>query len=287
MSTVSGAEKLLMNREREIANKYLFNETWIYVFWGLTNFFVWLSLWPLAIMNILPLWLILLIACINGCLAYLPSHEAQHGNIIRRSSPYFWINEFVGYVSVIPLLTGYKFLRETHMLHHKYTNNSDKDPDIGNKSKNFFHALWICGVMQRQPNAGYNLQTDFYQRNISKRAINEHLFFYWFHWIVMISLAWTGYGLVALSVWWIPRIVGTAYLQITLSWLPHRPMEEQGRYKDTRGWKAMTGTILTQGMEYHIIHHLYPGIPLHRTPDAFRDMRPILVEKECVLDGGI
>ncbi|SVB03211.1 uncharacterized protein METZ01_LOCUS156065, partial [marine metagenome] len=122
---------------------------------------------------------------------------------------------------------------------------------------------------------------------INKSTINEHLYLYWFHWVAMITLAWAGYGLVALCVWWIPRMVGTGYLQITLAWLPHKPMEEQGRYKDTRGWRAMTGTILTQGMEYHIIHHLYPGIPLHRTPDAFRDMRPILVEKECVLDGGI
>ena len=287
MSEVSEVEKLLIKKEREIADGYFFNDTWIYVVWGIGNFLIWLSLWPIAIMNVLPLWVVLIIACINACLAYLPSHEAQHGNIIKRSSSHFWINELVGYVSVIPLLTGYKLLRETHLLHHKYTNHPEKDPDFGVKSKSFLHALWVCGVLQRQPKSSYGLQADFYEKNINKSTINEHLYLYWFHWVAMITLAWSGYGLVALCVWWIPRMVGTGYLQITLAWLPHKPMEEQGRYKDTRGWKAMTGTILTQGMEYHIIHHLYPGIPLHRTPDAFRDMRPILVEKECVLDGGI
>ena len=287
MSNISIEEKNLIKQEQEIARKYLFNDTWIYVFWGIANFLVWLSLWPLAIMSILPLWIILIIACLNACLAYLPSHEAQHGNIIKRSSPYFWINELVGYISVIPLLSGYRILKETHMLHHKYTNHPEKDPDITFKSKNFLHALWVNGVITRQSKNGYDLSNEFYQKNISKRAISEHLYFYWFHWILMISLAWTGHGLVALCIWWIPRMIGTAYLQITLGWLPHRPMEKQGRYKDTRGWKAYTGTMLTQGMEYHIIHHLYPSIPLHKTPSAFRDMKHILEKKNCVLDGGI
>lgn len=287
MTVIPIEEKSLIRKEQEIARKFLFNDTWIYVVWGSINFLVWLSLWPLAIMEVLPLWLILIIACLNACLAYLPSHEAQHGNIIKRNSKHFWINELIGYISVVPLLSGYRILQETHMLHHKYTNHPEKDPDIMFKSKNFLHALWVNGVLTRQAKNSYDLSNKFYEKNISKRAISEHLYFYWFHWVVLISLAWTGYGLVALCIWWIPRMVGTAYLQITLGWLPHRPMEKQGRYKDTRGWKATTGTILTQGMEYHIIHHLYPSIPLHKTPAAFREMRPILEQKKCVLDGGI
>ena len=95
----------LLREEQEIARKYLFNDTWIYIVWGISNFLIWISLWPIAFMNILPLWIIFIIATMNCCLAYLPSHEAQHGNIVKRNSPYFWINELVGYISVIPLLT--------------------------------------------------------------------------------------------------------------------------------------------------------------------------------------
>ena len=54
---------------------------------------------------------------------------------------------------------------------------------------------------------------------------------------------------------------------MTLSWAPHHPMEEQGRYRNTRGFKAKIGTILTMGMEYHIIHHLHPSIPLNLISD--------------------
>ena len=229
----------------------------------------------------------IIIATLNCCLAYLPSHEAQHGNIVKRGTRFFWVNELVGYLSVLPLLTGYKLLKETHMLHHKYTNVPEKDPDIVTKSSGFFHSLWVCGVKLRQPNAGYGLQSNFYRENISSRAFKEHLIFFWFHWILLAFLCLSGHGLVVIAIWWLPRLIGTAYLQITLSFLPHKPMEKVGRYRDTRGWKASTGTILTQGMEYHIIHHLYPSIPLHKTPSAYRDMRHILEEKNCVLDGGI
>ena len=50
----------LIREEQRIAKKYYFNDTWIYIFWGIGNFLIWLSLWPLAFLNILPLWLILL-----------------------------------------------------------------------------------------------------------------------------------------------------------------------------------------------------------------------------------
>jgi beta-carotene hydroxylase len=30
------------------------------------------------------------------------------------------------------------------------------------------------------------------------------------------------------------------------------------------------------GMQYHLIHHLYPGIPNHRTKEAYYALKPIL-----------
>ena len=63
------------------------------------------------------------------------------------------------------------------MLHHKHTNDPNKDPDIGTKSKNFIHSLWVCGVLQRQPNAGYGLQSDFYKKNIAVRHCKSILYF--------------------------------------------------------------------------------------------------------------
>jgi beta-carotene hydroxylase len=37
-------------------------------------------------------------------------------------------------------------------------------------------------------------------------------------------------------------------------------------------------------MQYHIVHHLYPTIPLNKTPAAYRALRSILAERGCNLD---
>jgi beta-carotene hydroxylase len=36
-------------------------------------------------------------------------------------------------------------------------------------------------------------------------------------------------------------------------------------------------------MQYHIVHHLYPRIPLMQTPAAYRELRPILERQGCDL----
>ena len=115
--------------ERQIAAKYMRIVPWGAVIWAFSNLAVWLALWPLVLMDIMPLWLGFIIASINVSLCYLPSHEAQHNIIARRGQPLRWLNELVGHLSVIPLVQPYRVLRDTHMEHHANTNNPELDPD--------------------------------------------------------------------------------------------------------------------------------------------------------------
>ena len=57
-----------------------------------------------------------------------------------------------------------------------------------------------------------------------------------------------------------------------------------GRYRNTRGFRAAFGNIASMGMQYHIVHHLHPRIPLIRTPRAFREMRDVLEARDCRLE---
>ena len=56
-------------------------------------------------------------------------------------------------------------------------------------------------------------------------------------------------------------------------------MQDKGRYRDTRAWKSPVGTILSMGMEYHVIHHLFPRIPLFQTGPAYFEMARMLDER--------
>ena len=96
-------DRSLMEPEREIARKYIGGFPLFMVVWGLGGFALWVSLFPLVHLGYVPLWLGTLLATIVLCYCYLPTHEAQHGNIGRPNTRWRWLNELVGHLSAFPL----------------------------------------------------------------------------------------------------------------------------------------------------------------------------------------
>lgn len=276
----------LFKLEKEIAKRHLGHFPWLMVTWSILNFAVWLSLWPLVLLDIIPLWLGFIIAVFNCALSYLPSHDAQHSIIGKPGEKLRWLNELIGWIGSIPLTTPYPVLRATHLEHHKHANNPDFDPDFYVTAKGPWHALWRI-IQARQPR-GEN-QAAHYLAALERIGRQDLIFlsaictlsFYGF----LIITAWSGLALEAALLWWLPAHIGSTYLSHFLSWAPHHPGDKQGRYKDTRAWRFRFGNIASMGMQYHIVHHLHPRIPLNRTPRAYREMRPLLEARGCDLDG--
>ncbi len=280
------SDRELKREEAAIARKYLGRVPWEMVAWGLGNFALWLSIWPLTFSGVLPLWAAFLLStfCITVC--YLPSHEAQHSIIGTEGSKWRWLNELVGHVSTIPLLLPYRIAWITHREHHAHANDPARDPDHYNKAETWWQSVW-AGIKGRQPGAESAYKTVIRQSDDPnlQRAMIEGTALTLGFWIVLTVLAWSGHALEAALVWWLPRHIATSYIQVFLSWAPHYPMEEKGRYRDTRAWRSPVGTILSMGMEYHIVHHLFPRIPLFQTGPAYRELRDLLEERGCRNDG--
>ena len=276
------SEEELKAVEREIAARHLNRFPTLAVFWGLGNTICWLSLWPLVFLDIIPLWLGFILATVNFLLFYLPSHEAQHSIIARPGEKLRWLNELVGHVSSAPLVIPYRVLRETHMEHHKYANDPELDPDYGTHADTPLGAIW-ASIQSRQPRpfGGRNAYGAALERRKRPDLIAEALAYELVFYGVLVTLAWTGYALEAALLWWLPRHLGLTYLHFYLSWAPHNPRLGVGRYQDTRSFRSKLGNIGSMGMQYHIIHHLYPRIPLTRTPAAYREMRPVLEAMGC------
>jgi beta-carotene hydroxylase len=269
--------------ERQIAAKYMRMVPWGAVAWAFTNLAVWLSLWPLVLLDIMPLWLGFIIASINVSLSYLPSHEAQHSIIARRGQPLRWLNELVGHLSVIPLVQPYRVLRATHMEHHAHTNNPQLDPDYSVHAPSDF-AFLTNSIKRRQPGADADkAYADALQRTNKGHVLIDAVVYNLVYLGFLFAMAWGGYALEAALLWWLPRHIGLTYIQYYLSWAPHHPGHAQGRYRDTRGFKSRLGNLLSLGMQYHIVHHLYPHIPLSKTPAAYRELKPILQQRGCDL----
>ena len=174
------------------------------------------------------------------------------------------------------MLIPYTLHRAVHLKHHAYTNDPEKDPDMYIKAdtvRGALRAIWDS----KQPGQNGGIQPNVLDDNPAKeRLLWEAFLGMRLAWIAMAVLAWSGFALELLVLWWIPRQIANFYIPLTLSWAPHMPMDETGRYRDTRGWKSPVGTILSAGMEYHLVHHLFPAIPLNKTPAAYRELKPLL-----------
>ena len=269
--------KTLNELEREVAEHHIGKFPWLIVTGAFVNLAIWLSLWPLVFMGIMPVWLGLIIATINAIFSYLPSHEAQHDIIGRPGSKLFWLNETVGYLSTLPLALPYKVAKITHREHHKHTNHPELDPDYSSSARGPLHAVWRS-IQNRQPRGkgAFNAYGRTLIRLKRFDILQEAVLFRTGWFITLIALAWSGHAIEAAALWWLPHHLGYTYLQIYLSWAPHHPAKETSRYRSTRSFKSRLGNILSLGMQYHIVHHLHPRIPLYRTPRAYWEMRPIL-----------
>jgi beta-carotene hydroxylase len=282
-------DRELAREELTIARKYIGPFPIVMAAWGLGNLVCWLALWPLVMTGTLSLWIAFPLATLNVALCYLPSHEAQHSNYAKSGEPLRWLNELIGYVSTIPLVLPFKTARITHMDHHTYTNDPERDPDYGVKAANAWQAI-LTGIRRRQPgqpNAYGKLLREKAEAGdeTAKRAMMEGLAQTLSFWAILTALAWSGYAIEAALLWWLPRHIGMSYISLFLSWFPHHPMNEQGRYRNTRHFHYWFGNIVSFGMEHHIIHHLHPGIPLNRNAAAYRELRPVLEKRGCRLDG--
>jgi len=247
------SEPDLMRREREIARRHIGKFPWLSVTWAFLNLAVWLSLWPLVLTGTLSVWIAFPIATLNVMLCYLPSHEAQHDIIARPGDRLRWLNELVGHVSTIPLVLPYRVARLTHLEHHKHTSDPDLDPDYGTHASGPLDAIWNS-IQKRQPGAegGPNAYAAALQRlgreDVMLEAVLSTLTFF----VILFVLAWSGYAIEAALLWWLPRHIGQTYIVYYLSWAPHHPANETGRYRDTR---------------------------------AFHEMRDVLEARDCRLDG--
>lgn len=273
----------LRKLERQIALRHAGKFPYLEVIWAFANLAFWLSLWPLVMLDIMPLWLGFIAATISLSLVYLPTHDAQHDIIARPGQPLRWLNELVGHATSWMIVSPFNVFRVTHLEHHRHTNDPNLDPDISSKAAGPWSAIWST-IRQRQ--ADGSKDQDYLdavvragREDLLPIAIFYQLGFYTF----LIAMAWSGFALEAFFLWWLPYQIAMIYLVFFLSWAPHHPAHSQERYGNTRSWRSKLGNIGSMGMQFHIVHHLHPYIPLSRTPAAYREMRPILEARDCDL----
>ena len=271
------AAEFSFEKEKAIAKSFSQRFQWEMILIGLGQAVIWLSLWPLVLNGIIDLWVGFLIASLCACFAYLPSHEAQHGNYSRGNPKLRWLDEFVGHITLITLIYPYHLLRVTHMKHHAYTNDPEKDPDYLNA-----HTSSVLKVIKNVLD-GSTLDFGKYLEVFSADKAFVHSFekaipialLYRFILLVLVII----FPLETLLLWWLPAKIGSVYTTVFFSYFPHLGTST-GRYQNTRFWTHWMPRYLNHSMQLHFIHHLHPSIGHYDEPKAIEALKPFLIARK-------
>ncbi|TXH03060.1 MAG: fatty acid desaturase [Nevskiaceae bacterium] len=226
-----------------------------------------------------PLWATVLVYAVATYLSYTPLHEAAHGNIHGNRQNLKWINDACGYSCAQIIMVPYSTHTVEHFTHHRFTNQSDKDPDFIVRrmadgpvefAKVLFQFLWV--------------QVTFLFEGHWQQAPRREKFIYATE--IGIAITWRLLLLSQLPfLVWMALIVG-AYLlgaSFTVYWFafrPHHPYTESARYKNTnslimpRWMRPLEWFWLGQNL--HAIHHAFPRVPFYRYHALFREIEPVL-----------
>jgi beta-carotene hydroxylase len=270
------SEEFSFEKEKAVAKKYAQRFQWEMILIGIGQAFVWLSLWPLVMFGIIPLWLGFVVACFCACMAYLPSHEAQHGNYSRGDPKKRWIDTLVGHITLITVMFPYEILRVTHMKHHAYTNHDDKDPDFLTSNAKSVKEVILLSLDGTSPD--YQKYKEVYSGDAAfQKAFEKGVKVSLAYRLTLMSLVFL-FPLQTLLLWWLPAKIGVLYTTLFFSYYPHIGTEI-GRYKNTRFWQHWMPRYINHSMQLHFVHHLHPNIGHYDEPRAIEELKPFLIAR--------
>lgn len=210
--------------------------------------------------------------------AFTPMHDASHRSVSRHR----WLNEAVGRACSAVLLSPYVAFRYVHLEHHKHTNHPEHDPD-------FYSG---AGPAPLLPLRWLTQDLHYYVviiRRWTQRPLAERIELVITVAVIagaLSALVATGHGLTLLLVWLIPVRLAIAALALSFDYLPHVPhqtLASEDRFEATRIIIAPGLTALFLFQNYHLIHHLFPGIPFYRYRRVYDAKRDWLRERGAVV----
>lgn len=234
----------------------------------------WATVVYLGFVGLLPIPAAGVAAAFLAYWAFTPVHDATHRSLSKNKI----LNDGLGWLCGVPLLSPFSAFRYMHLTHHKYTNDPERDPDYwsggGHKwtlllrwLTQDFHYYYIALKVTRQQSLGWVVAT--WTGTI---AINAPV----------IYLLVQGYVLETVCLILVPTRIAVAFLAATFDWLPHDPHEVESRSDRFRATSILIDPWLTPlflFQNYHLIHHLYPAVPFYRYAQVWRLEKERLIEK--------
>jgi fatty acid desaturase len=203
-------------------------------------------------------------------------HESVHYLLANNRT----VNNIIGFTAGLPLLLSRAAYKVIHLEHHAYTRQEGDPDELTNFTKNkraqsilFYLSLLIVGYI-------YIFVAPFTALKLAKNVksrlaiVGEYAFIIAFFVSVAIYLNSIGRLDILVNVWLIPYL----FLGLTVNL---RAIAEHAMTKcDTPLTRSRTVksnraiAFLLFNVNYHIEHHLFPGIPWYNLPKAHKLLLP-------------
>jgi len=213
-------------------------------------------------------------------MSYTVVHEGAHGNISGNHKSLSWLNTALGTLNASFILVPFAGHRTEHLVHHRFTNDPDRDPDAmlaGSASNPLkFGKVAVQFLIKA---GGYPFQEGRWSTvSLGLRAAYIAEIAVMIGWrLAFFAVApfWEALALLVISY-----AFALYFLVYWFAYRPHYPYTETERYRSTAHLIAPKWARPIRwfwlGKDIHGIHHLFPRVPFYHYHALYRDIEPIL-----------
>lgn len=202
---------------------------------------------------------------------FAPLHETIHFTAFKTRQ----LNNIVAAVFGFILFLPFQYFRHYHYVHHRYTQNPEKDPElIDKKSVNGVGLLWqISGIpiwrwhlSKLWRHAGGHVEENYIEERLHSKLVFEariHVGLYIFLFVVSLAAA----DALLLWYWIIPVIFGQPFLRLYLM-AEHSgcDLSDDMLENSRTTYTNPLINLLAWNMPYHAEHHYLASVPFHALP---------------------
>ncbi len=204
-------------------------------------------------------------------------HESIHATGFKSR----WLNDAVAFAFGVALLLPREYFRAFHLMHHRYTQDPERDPELSVKKPETIgeYLLYLSALpywRERVTTLIRHARADVTERFIPEgkrpmivREARLHLALY----AIAAAVSLAAQSSVLLIYWTLPVVLGQPFLRAFLlaehTGCPYVP-EMMVNTRTTVSNPVVR--LLSWNMPYHAEHHAWAAVPFHNLPHAHRQL---------------
>lgn len=232
-----------------------------------------------AVTGAIPYGLAVVVDTLAVFALFTPMHDATHKAVGEAKL----LNEAIGRLASLVFAVPFAAFRHLHLEHHRHTNDPERDPDFYSGAG----PRWQLPLRWLTQDLHYYATYFGRLRRRPRREVAEVLAAVALLVALAGGLSLAGWGAEVLLLWLLPARLAIGLLAFAFDYLPHVPHDvraSEDRYRATRILEERWLTPLFLFQNYHLVHHLFPGVPFYRYGLVWRARRGELIAKGARVD---